>query len=105
MSDPTELYCYYRVPAALVDAAQAEITALQQRLCAALPGLEARLLQRTDIADAANKASTADATWMETYRHPDGLGADAVAQIVEASAAWPTGRVGTRHLERFAPLR
>jgi Domain of unknown function (DUF4936) len=99
MSVPTELYCYYRVPAVTADAARAEIAALHQRLRAALPGLQARLLQRTDTAE------STDATWMETYCHPEGLGADALSHIVDAGAALPTGRVGPRHLERFAPLR
>lgn len=97
-SERRELYVYYRVPQTATASAQAEVSALQQRLAHALPGLQARLLQRSDGPPAA------DATWMETYCHPDGLSAAALAHIVAATADLPTARAGERHLERFAPL-
>lgn len=91
-----ELYVYYRVPAGTTSA-QPEIEALHTRLVAELPGLEARLLQRAD----GQHSAPDQLTWMEIYRHPQGLSPEQLQHIIHASAGWPSARIGTRHLEHF----
>ena len=94
-----ELYVYYRVDPQQVELAEAAVWAAQQALCRDWPGLSARLLQRAD-----GHASDQPATWMEVYRHPDGLSDACLATLREALAALPPGRVSDRHEERFVPI-
>jgi hypothetical protein len=68
-----ELYLYWKLPADQATAALPALRAWQQALCAAHPGLEARLLRRAD------QASAPVQTWMEIYRQP-GAGVDDALQ-------------------------
>jgi len=68
-----ELYLYWKLPADRAAQALPALRAWQQALCAAHPGLQARLLRRADEAGASPQ------TWMEVYRHP-GAGIDAALQ-------------------------
>lgn len=94
-----ERYLYYRVPDAAADTLRAVLLAEQAALCAAHPGLEARLLERVDLA-------AGQRTWMEIYRRP-GAGLDeALAAAIEArmAAHCAAAGVGGRHLEAFRAL-
>lgn len=103
-----ELYVYYRVPAARLPEATAGVHAMQQMLRQRHPGLQAALLQRTDVAagtdaDAADK--TADITLMETYATPGGLDDAFSAELDAAVSTWMAAcGAGPRHVERFARL-
>lgn len=89
-----QLFVYWRVPHASVDAALAAVHAAQARLRADWPELEARVYQRSDPAP--------EATVMETYETPAGIDtagqARIEARLAEALAALPAG---ARHVEAF----
>lgn len=94
-----ELFIYYRARTADAIALQSEVLALQQRLRALQPGLEARLLRRPEPADDWQ-------TWMETYAlpgHPDGV-SEALEHTIERLAAETLARWSSaRHVEVFVP--
>ncbi|RZS56762.1 DUF4936 family protein [Sphaerotilus mobilis] len=94
-----ELYVYYGVDPSQVDPARTALLAAQAALCRDWPGLQARLLQRADAARPGQPL-----TWMEIYRHPDGLSHDRLAALREGLAALPPGRLSDRHEERFMPF-
>lgn len=107
------LYVYYRVATTAAPAAVAVVRAMQARLCAAHPGLEAELLWRPPEAEPA--AAGADAaggptdglaerTLMEVYRRPGGVDPALAQAIADAAAALPgaAGRAA-RHVEVFTP--
>ena len=90
------LYVYYKVDAAEHAALAPRVRAFQAALAKRWPGLHCELLQRPD-------AAGSQETWMETYRHDDGLSgamADAIAHAAEIG-----GLPLPRHAERFIPLR
>jgi len=97
MTAARELFIYYRARTADAIAVQSEVLALQRRLRALEPGLEARLLRRPEPADDWQ-------TWMETYAlpgHPDGV-SEALEQTIERLAAGELSRWCTaRHVEVF----
>lgn len=68
-----ELYLYWKLPAEHASAALPALRGWQQVLCAAHPGLQARLLRRAD------EPAGRPTTWMEVYRRP-GAGIDAALQ-------------------------
>lgn len=105
MATGCELYVYYRVARADTDEAHAQVEAAQARLRTALPGLEARLLRRSDDAGKNASGDTGrDPTWMEIYRLEAGLDDADCAQIDAAMRDWPAARVGARTIERFVPI-
>lgn len=94
-----ELFIYWHLAQPQqADEALGEARRLQQRLCACVPGLQARLYRRSD--EAAGKV-----TVMETYALPAGLGPDQQVLIEQAGdaalARWCSGQ--RRHVERFEP--
>lgn len=102
---PRELYVYYRVATQHADALTLAVRAMQDRLRRVHPGLQARLLRRTD-----NIAG--EDTWMETYAAPSSSGAsdaavgvsdELCARIEHEAAAWQHLRTGRRHTEVFEP--
>lgn len=97
MSEPYELYVYYRVPAAAAEQAQAEMAAAHATLLKTCPGLHSRWLQRQGNRDEM-------LTWMEIHHQPGGLDAVTIAHIGEILMPWPSARVGPRHVEVFASL-
>ena len=91
------VFCvYYKVDAAQHAALAPRVRAFQDGVLARWPGLAAELLQRPQAAGATE-------TWMETYRHADGLTPDMVASIERDAAA--AGLTLPRHAETFIPLR
>jgi hypothetical protein len=94
-----ELYVYYRVPVHEAEALQLAVTKMQERLRRDIPGLQARLLRRTDQAAASD-------TWMETYAVSPAANAGGVtdalsATIEQYAAAWRHLCEGPRHTEVF----
>ena len=92
---PSELYVYYRVASANQRAALQAVREQQRHLCALQPGLQARVLQRSD-----EPGDTV--TLMEVYRF-DGRGVDESlrARIDGAASALTPWLIGARHVERF----
>ena len=93
----TDMLCvYYKVDASQHAALAARVNRFQAEMGARWPGLICESLQRPETAAGIE-------TWMETYRHADGLDAaliDAIAQAaVMAELPEP------RHTERFVALR
>jgi hypothetical protein len=91
------LYVYYKVDAAQHATLAPRVRAFQAGLVDTWPGLRCELLQRPD-------AAGGQETWMETYRHADGL-TDALAEAIARAAAEAGGLPLPRHAERFIPLR
>lgn len=92
-----ELYVYYRAPVSAYDALVGAVSDAQRGLEARHPGLQARLLRRPDVQEG-------QATWMEIYRHPQGVDAALEAQIDAAlRPALQDLGAGERHVERFMP--
>ena len=94
-----ELYVYYRVVVRDADALRVAVTEMQDRLRREIPGLQARLLRRTD------QAAGSD-TWMETYAVPPSASAGGVSDALHATieqhaAAWRHLCDGPRHTEVF----
>ena len=90
------LYVYYKVDPAQHAALAPRVRAFQAGLAERWPGLHCELSQRPE-------AAGGQETWMETYRHADGLSdahADAIARAAEIG-----GLPLPRHAERFIPLR
>ena len=90
-----ELYVYYRVAEASLDAACDAAQLLQRRLRDAYPGLQTRLLRRPQAAEGR-------CTLMEIYARSGGIDAQLQAEIdaaaLAALAAW---QIGGRHTEVF----
>lgn len=93
-----ELFVYYKVAQSQAGAAQQQIHALQAALRLQWPGLDARLLQRGDL------AADGPQTWMETYRTSTGLTPQVVSDILSRMSEAPAGRLGPRHTEHFVSL-
>jgi hypothetical protein len=74
-----ELYVYYRASPERTEALAAAVQAMQQALCAAHPGLVARLLCRAELREGLH-------TWMEAYALPPGRSAVALAAAIEQAA-------------------
>ena len=94
-----ELFVYYRVAVGDADALRLAVTEMHDRLRRDVPGLQARLLRRTD------QAADVD-TWMETYAMPSAVGAGDVSDALRATieqhaAAWRHLCDGARHTEVF----
>jgi uncharacterized protein with von Willebrand factor type A (vWA) domain len=94
-SQATQVFVYYRVQAADVEAVIAAVAALQARLRTQMPGLTCGLSRRAEH-------HAEQATLMETYAHAYGVGPDrqrAIEHLAgEALGAWI---VGERHVEVF----
>jgi hypothetical protein len=100
VSGRRELYVYYRVAPAHWRAAADAVSAWQQEVRSARPGLIARVLRRLDVRDDA-------ITLMETYAFESDTGTvdDALQSAIErgppALQAWLNGQ---RHVEPFDTL-
>ena len=90
------LFVYYKLEVSGHDDCAQRVRQCQARLVAQWPGLVAELLQRPEVADGKE-------TWMETYRHPQGLTPELLACI--AQSACDAGLPAPRHTECFVPLR
>ena len=96
---PAELYIYWKVPAAQLPAALQAAHSLQSDLQLRHPALGARLLTRADVAGAVQ------ATLMEIYSHPSGVG-EALQREIHVLAAdhlAPLSPHPQRHVEVFVP--
>lgn len=94
-----ELFVYYRVRGEDAPVARAAVLALQARLRLKIPGLDARLLQRSGPPGEPQ-------TWMETYafnpRHGAGEITLQIQQEIESQAGCITDHIdGARHVEVF----
>ena len=96
MTQGAILYVYYKVDAEQHAALAPRVRSFQASLAEAWPGLACELLQRPE-------AAAGQETWMETYRHGDGLAEAIVAAI--ARGATEAGLPAPRHVEQFIPLR
>lgn len=98
------LYVYYRVSREGVAGAVAAVQAMQARLCARRPGLQAQVLRRVED-EAYAPASGGDGstvTLMEVYSAPLGVDAACLAEIEAEAALLPfTKPDSARHLELF----
>lgn len=74
-----ELFVYYRARPERSEALAEAVQRMQQGLCAAHPGLVARLLCRAELRDGLH-------TWMEAYALPPGRSAVALAAAIEQAA-------------------
>ena len=90
------LYVYYKVDAGQHAALAPRVRSFQAGLAEAWPGLACELLQRPE-------AAGGQETWMETYRHGDGVAETMMAAIARAAAE--AGLPLPRHVESFIPLR
>lgn len=100
-----ELYVYYRVPVSNADALRGVVTEMHRQLRHDVPGLQARLLRRTDPGAGLD-------TWLETYamrplasaQDDGGTGgvSEALRKTIEQRAtAWAGLCDGARHSEVF----
>jgi hypothetical protein len=94
-----ELFVWYRVGERCSARARAAVDSMQRSLAATVPGLQARLLVRSD---------GGEQTWLETYARPhppfpDGAGIDAAMEATITAAALPLRELitGDRHVEAF----
>ena len=102
MQNAAVLFVYYKVDAAQHAACLLRVRQFQVDLQRAWPGLHMELMQRPETA-AAPAAAAGVETWMETYRHLDGLTEQVMAGIENAAAA--AGLPAPRHAERFVLIR
>ncbi|HWP19799.1 MAG TPA: DUF4936 family protein [Burkholderiaceae bacterium] len=91
------LFIYYRIPVERADEVRPALHAMQARLVRTHEGLQAELLRRPEPRDGHQ-------TWMEIYRHPQGVDEALEAHIEHAAAdtlrPW---LIGPRHVEVFVP--
>ena len=107
----SELYVYYRVPVSNADALRGVVTEMHRQLRHDVPGLQARLLRRSDPSEGLD-------TWLETYAMRPEAGApgdggtggvsstcgvsDALRNTIEQrAAAWAGLCDSARHSEVF----
>lgn len=91
------LFVYYKIPADEHQAWLERVRVFEKRLSAAWPGLQIEWMQRPD--------TSADGleTWMEVYRHPQGISAEMSASITQLASL--CGLPPKRASEFFIPLR
>jgi hypothetical protein len=92
-----DLLCvYYKVDALQHADVAPRVRQFQAEATARWPGLICELLQRPEV-------TAGIETWMETYRHADGLNTKLIDSI--AQAAVKAELPAPRHTERFVALR
>lgn len=97
MNEAAELYVYYRIRTPQRVLAWQAVCDLQNELRLAHPGLQTRVLCRTD-------SVTQVQTWMEVYRmDPSGVSAHVQADIHSRAHALAPWIDGQRHVEVFVP--
>ena len=96
----TALYVYYRLPAAARATAQAELTAVHAALQQRWPGVSSQLLEKQPAPDIRDEMLT----WMEIHQQPGGLDPSTLHALCAMLDAWPSARIGARHVELFATL-
>ncbi len=96
MAAAVVLCVYYKVDATQHADLAPRVRQFQAALSSSWPGLICELLQRPEV-------TVGIETWMETYRHADGLSAAIVDSI--AQAAVTAELPAPRHTERFVALR
>jgi len=89
------LFIYYKVDPGHAAAFEEAVRRMQADLQRTHEGLHGRLWIRAD-------AQASVQTWMETYEHPDGVGALTATLIELAAQDLPPGQIGTRHVEMFS---
>jgi hypothetical protein len=91
------LYVYYKLDAAQHDALAPRVRSFQEQLLRTWPGLSCELMQRPNV------SAEGKETWMEVYRHADGLPDEMVEAIgrLAQELQLPAPRLS----EIFIPLR
>lgn len=91
------LFVYYKVALAERAARRAQLDWLQQAVAKQWPDVQCEAMQRPD--------ASADGleTWMEVYRHPDGLTQGHLDSIADLAAR--SGLPAKRAVESFVALR
>ncbi len=98
-------YVYYRVPVGREAAVLSRVATLFKTLMATQPGLQTRLMHKLDAAVLSGaEHSTAGATWMEVYEHPQGVSVACLRRMKEMAQTLLADQTGPRHLELFAPV-
>jgi hypothetical protein len=83
------------------DEVLAGVHTLFQRLRAAWPDLQPRLMHK--VSAPAPQATPEELTWMEVYEHPLGVSPDCLAQMQNLAQTLLADQTGPRHIELFAP--
>lgn len=91
------LFVYYKLAKNQRDAWSQRVRDFQQRVLETWPDLQGELMQRPE------PSSEGMETWMEIYRHPDGV-SDAMILSIQQLAS-EMGLPGARASEVFIPLR
>ena len=95
-ADVDVLCVYYKIDAMLHATWATRLHQFQATLQATFPGLQCELLQRPEVTAGVE-------TWMESYRHPDGLSTALIDVIAQSAVA--SDLPSPRHTERFVALR
>lgn len=90
------LYVYYKLPTNQHALWRPRVVDFSLRVRQRWPGLQVELMQRPDPSDQGLE------TWMEVYRHPEGVSAPMMAAI--AQMALELGLPPARAAEIFIPL-
>jgi hypothetical protein len=91
------LFVYYKIPLTEHAMWQAKVLEFRERVLRECSGLEVELMQRPDASGEGLE------TWMEVYRHPQGVSAEISALI--SRLATEMGLPAKRACEIFVPLR
>ena len=91
------LYVYYKLPADEHALWRPRVKGFAQRVRQRWPDLQVELMQRPD------PSAEGLETWMEVYRHPEGVSAQMMAAI--SQLALELGLPPKRAAEIFIPLR
>lgn len=100
MANHRSLFIYYRVDADKVVSAHQAVARVQHALQRSVPGLQARLMRRSDGV----QAGVTTQTWMEVYEHPQGIDPVWMQLLQEQVACLPAGLLGERHCETFEDM-
>jgi hypothetical protein len=95
--DQRALFVYYHVNQTRSADAFVHVSRLQQQLRERVPGLQARLMRRSD-----EDPTSTEQTWMEVYEHADGIDVLSEQMLHELVSALPAGLIGPRHQESFS---
>jgi hypothetical protein len=97
LSSSQTLFVYYKIEKNQRTDWVLRVQAFQQRVLAAWTGLEGDLMQRSESLPEGME------TWMEIYRHPNGVSDDIIFSIRQLASEM--GLPGTRVAEVFMDLR
>ncbi|MFZ4551871.1 MAG: DUF4936 family protein [Aquabacterium sp.] len=100
MVNHRSLFIYYRVETDKVVQARQAVEGVQCSLQRSVPGLQVRLMRRSDCM----QAGLTSQTWMEVYEHPQGIDPAWMQLLQEQIDCLPAGLLGERHCETFEDM-